>query len=102
MAALPSSFLNPGTSSDVSLNATTSVAQLRADVYIGQNAALAVTICGGPAAFVTASDALFAGGTVDCEQPAKSSTATVIALTAHCLNTALIEILHVAVFVVLQ
>jgi hypothetical protein len=55
-------------------------------VYIGQKAVLAVTGSGGPVGAAAALDASLVEGVVDCEQPAKSSTATAIALIAHCLN----------------
>jgi hypothetical protein len=96
MAALPASFLNPGTSLGVSRIITRSGDQFRAEVYIGQKAVLAVTGTGGDVASVAALDSL--AGLVDWEQPAKSSTATAIALTAHSLSAGLIGVLHLPPF----
>src|ERR1700736_5921038 len=94
MAALPASFLNPGTSLAVRVTNSTSGLHSRADLYIGQKAVLALTIAGGPAGSFAAADSRLADGWVDGEQLARSSTATAIALTAHCLSTVLIVVLH--------
>src|SRR5271156_2331326 len=94
MAALPASFLNPGTSFGVSLSITISGVQCRPDVYIGQKAVLAVTGSGGPAGVLAVLDSSVTGVLVFSKQPAKSSIATAIALTAHCLSARLIGVLH--------
>src|SRR3984893_6755467 len=94
MAALPASFLNPGTSLGVSLSITISVLQCRAGVYMSQKAVLAVTGSGGPAGALAVLDSSVTGVLFFSRQPARSSIAT-NALTAHCLSTAPIGILHV-------
>src|SRR5271156_7233097 len=93
MAALPASFLNPGTSIGVSLSITISVLQCRPDVYIGQKAVLAATGSGGPAGALAVLDSSVTGGLVFSKQPARSNIATA-AITAHSLRTAPIGILH--------
>ena len=49
MAALPFSFLKPGTSLALTFRMTKSVVQLRAEVYMGQKAVFAGTGSGGGA-----------------------------------------------------
>src|ERR1700748_2205304 len=93
MAALPPSFLKPGTSFGVILSISTSVVQCRAGVYISQKAVLAVTGSGGPpeaGTFVSACTE----GLLTCEQPASNRAATATALTTYCLIRAPIAILH--------
>src|ERR1700678_2122837 len=90
IAALPASFVNPGTSLAVIPRNRTSGDQAIAARFIGQKAVLADTSCGGAADCLAAPGASPAG--VDCEQPAQNSTATAIALTAHGLNTDLIGV----------
>src|SRR5579859_2155785 len=94
MAALPASFLNPGTSLGVTLIISMSVLQCRAGVYISQKAVLAVTGCGGPAGGFAVLDSSVTGALVFSRQPARSSIATT-ALTENFLNAAPIGILHV-------
>src|SRR6202044_3203158 len=93
IAALPASFLKPGTSFGVSLSITISVVQCRPAVYIGQKAVLAVTGSGGPAGGLAVLESSKTGVLVFSKQPARSSIATA-ALTAHCLSTVPIGILH--------
>jgi Na+-transporting NADH:ubiquinone oxidoreductase subunit NqrD len=60
MAAFPFSFLKPGTSLLSTLRITKSVVQVRAEVYIGQNAVFAGTGSGGAAGAVLVSDSAVA------------------------------------------
>src|SRR5271163_1566301 len=76
-----------------SLSITISVVQCRPAVYIGQKAVLAVTGSGGPAGGLAVLDSSVTGVLFFSKQPARSSIATA-ALTAHCLSTAPIGILH--------
>src|ERR1017187_9414615 len=86
MAALPPSFLNPGASAGAIFMASASLLHACADLYVGQNAVLAVTISGGPAGAFAAAAPPLAGGGVDCEHPARSSTATTAAPAEHRLT----------------
>src|ERR1019366_5311657 len=62
-----------------------------AALYMGAKAVVAVTSCAGAAGDFAAPDSPFAGELVDCEQPARSSTAAATAPTEHRLSKALME-----------
>src|ERR1019366_3877734 len=62
-----------------------------AALYMGAKAVFAVTSCAGAAGDFAAPDSPFAGELVDCEQPARSSTAAATAPTEHRLSKALME-----------
>src|ERR1700685_1726348 len=86
MPALPPALLMPVSSLRAYLEMTQSVLQLRADVYMGQSAVLAVTGCGGPLGSAAFSALLASTGLVD-EQLENKSAVTPIATTKPCLTT---------------